>query len=146
MVFGQKKRVISRLLICEDEPLVAFDHEHLLTEEHFEVVATVDRASDAIAVLNANADIHLVLADISLAEGEGSGIDVARHAHALGIPVIFVTGDCPADGKAFARGCLAKPFRAADLLAAIAAIDGQIQGRKRPRRLPPAFALFEEAA
>jgi CheY-like chemotaxis protein len=144
MVFGQKKRVISRLLICEDEPLVAFDHEHLLTEEGFEVVATVDTASDAIAVLNANADIHLVLADINLAEG--TGVDVARHAHAMGIPVIFVTGDCPADGKPFARGCLAKPFRAADLLAAIAAIDGQLQGRKRPRRLPQAFALFDEAA
>ncbi len=144
MVFGQKKRVISRLLICEDEPLVAFDHEHLLTEEGFEVVATVDTASDAIAVLDANADIHLVLADISLAEG--TGVDVARHAHAMGVPVIFVTGDCPTDGRAFARGCLAKPFRAADLLAAIAAIDGQLQGRKRPRRLPPAFALFDEAA
>jgi CheY-like chemotaxis protein len=144
MVFGQKKRVISRLLICEDEPLVAFDHEHLLTEEGFEVVATVDTASDAIAVLDANADIHLVLADISLAEG--TGVDVARHAHAMGIPVIFVTGDCPTDGKPFARGCLAKPFRAADLLAAIAAIDGQLQGRKRPRRLPSAFALFDEAA
>lgn len=144
MVFGQKKRVISRLLICEDEPLVAFDHEHLLTDEGFEVVATVDRASDAIAVLDANADIHMVLADISLAEG--TGVDVARHAHAMGIPVIFVTGDCPAEGKVFARGCLAKPFRAPDLLAAIAAIDGQLQGRKRPRRLPPAFALFDEAA
>ena len=144
MVFGNKKRVISRLLICEDEPLVAFDHEHLLTEEGFEVVATVDRASDAIAVLQANADVHMVLADVALAEG--TGIDVARLASTMGIPVIFVTGDCPAEGKAFARGCLAKPFRAADLLAAIAAIDGQLQGHKRPRRLPSAFALFDEAA
>lgn len=144
MVFGHKKGVISRLLICEDEPLVAFDHEHLLTEEGFEVVATVDRADDAIAVLDAHDRIDLVLADISLAAG--TGIEVARHAAAKGIAVIFVTGDCPTEGKKFARGCLAKPFRPAELLAAIAAVDGQLQGHPRPRRLPSGFALFDQAA
>jgi len=142
MVFGRKKRVILRLLIVEDEPLVAFDNEHSLTEEGFEIVATVDRVSDALAVLDANADVHLVLADVNLADG--SGIDIARHAHARGVAVIFCTGDCPAGGRAFARGCLAKPYRPADLIAAIAAVDGQIQGRKAPRRLPRGFSLFEQ--
>ncbi|MES2097872.1 MAG: response regulator [Pseudomonadota bacterium] len=142
MVFGTRKRVITRLLLVEDEPLVAFDNEHMLTEEGFEVVATVDRVSDALAVLNAKADVHLVLCDISLADG--SGIDVAKAAHAAGVAVIFVTGECPAEGRAFARGCLAKPFRAADLLAAIAAVDGQAQGRTRPKRLPRGFSLFEQ--
>jgi DNA-binding response OmpR family regulator len=144
MVFGHKKRVITRLLIVEDEPLVAFDNEHALIEQGFEVVATVDRVADALAVLGAAADLHLVLADISLADG--SGIDVARAAHAQGIAVVFVTGDCPEGGRAFARGCLAKPYRPADLIAAIAAIDGQIQGRPRPRRLPRGFSLFDQDA
>lgn len=144
MVFGQRKRVISRLLIVEDEPLVAFENEHALIEEGFEVVATVDRVSDAISVLSANSDVHLVLADISLADG--SGIDVARAAHARGIAVIFVTAECPEGGRAFARGCLAKPYRPTDLIAAIAAIDGQIQGRARPRRLPRGFSLFDQEA
>ena len=142
MVFGHKKGVISRLLIVEDEPLVAFDNEHLLTEEGFEVVATVDRVSDALAVLAADSGVHLVLADVMLADG--SGVDVAKAAHAVGIAVIFVTGDCPEGGRTFARGCLAKPYRSADLLAAIAAVDGQLQGRARPRRLPRGFSLFEE--
>jgi DNA-binding response OmpR family regulator len=142
MVFGHKKRVITRLLIVEDEPLVAFDNEHALIEHGFEVVATVDRVADALAVLGAAADVHLVLADISLADG--SGIDVARAAHAQGIAVVFVTGDCPDGGRAFARGCLAKPYRPVDLIAAIAAIDGQIQGRPRPRRMPRGFSLFDQ--
>ncbi|THD36985.1 MAG: response regulator [Sphingomonas sp.] len=142
MVFGRKKRVISRLLVVEDEPLVAFDNEHSLTEEGFEVVATVDRVADAIAVLEANADIDLVLVDVNLTDG--SGIDIARHAHARGVAVIFCTGDCPEGGRAFARGCLAKPYRPADLIAAIAAVDGQLQGRPRPRRLPRGFSLFEQ--
>ncbi len=144
MVFGHRKRIITRLLIVEDEPLVAFDNEHALIEEGFEVVATVDRVADALAVLDTNTDIHLVLADISLADG--SGIDVARAAHARGVAVIFVTGDCPEGGRAFARGCLAKPYRPADLVKAIAAVDGLIQGRPRPRRLPRGFSLFDQEA
>ncbi|MBN8815024.1 MAG: response regulator [Sphingomonas sp.] len=144
MVFGRRKRTITRLLICEDEPLIAFDNEHTLTEEGFEVVATVDRVSDALAVLNANADVHLILADVALADG--SGIDLARHAHARGVAVIFCTGDCPADGKAFARGCLAKPYSPADLIGAIAAVDNHMQGRARPRRLPRGFSLFDQEA
>jgi DNA-binding response OmpR family regulator len=136
--------VITRLLIVEDEPLVAFDNEYTLTEEGFEVVATVDKVADALAVLDANADVHLVLADVSLADG--SGIDLARQAHARGVAVIFCTGDCPEGGRAFARGCLAKPYRPADLIAAIAAVDGQLQGRARPRRLPRGFSLFDQEA
>ncbi len=145
-MFGNRKRVITRLLIVEDEPLVAFDNEYALREEGFEVVATVDRVADAIGVIDRDADLHLVLADVSLADG--SGIDVARAAHTKGIAVIFVTGDCPAPGRPFARGCLAKPYRTPDLIAAIAAVDGQLQGRPRPRRLPSGFSLFdqEEAA
>lgn len=141
MVFGNRKRVISRLLIVEDEPLVAFDNEHSLIEEGFEVVATVDRVADALAVLDSEATVDLVLADINLADG--SGVDVAKAAHAKGVAVIFCTGDCPADGRPFARGCLSKPYSPGDLIAAIAAVDGQLQGRKRPRRLPRGFSLFE---
>ncbi len=144
MVFGNRKRVITRLLLVEDEPLVAFDNEHSLIEEGFEVVATVDRVADALTVLGANADVHLVLVDVSLADG--SGIDVARAAHAQGVPVIFCTGECPEPGRPYARGCLAKPYRPVDLLAAIAAVDGQIQGRARPRRLPRGFSLFDQEA
>ena len=144
MVFGHRKRVITRLLLVEDEPLVAFDNEHALIEQGFEVVATVDRVADALAVLGSGADVHLVLADISLADG--SGIEVARAAHARGVAVVFVTAECPEGGRAFARGCLAKPYRSTDLVAAIAAIDGQIQGRDRPRRLPRGFSLFDQEA
>lgn len=143
-MFGNRKRVITRLLIVEDEPLVAFDTEYSLVEHGFEVVATVDRVADALGVIASDGDVHLVLADVSLADG--SGVDVARAAHAKGIAVIFVTGDCPEPGRPYARGCLAKPYRPADLIAAIAAVDGQIQGRATPRRLPSGFSLFDQEA
>ena len=139
MIFGRKRRVITRLLVVEDEPLVAFDTEHLLTEEGYEVVATVDRVADAVAAIERDAAIDLILADINLADG--NGIDVARHAQARGIAVLFVSSLCPADAAALAVGCLVKPYAQRDLLGAVDAIDRTRQG-KRPRSLPSGLRLF----
>lgn len=142
MIFGRKKRSIVRLLLVEDEPLVAFDTEHLLGEQGYEIVATVDRVADALAVMGMVPDIHLVLVDLALADG--SGIDVARAAHERGIPVMFVTGNCPGEAEAFAAGCLAKPYASRTLLAAIGAVEAARDGR-RVRRLPGGFRLFAGA-
>ena len=146
MLFGRKKRRITRLLIVEDEPLVAFDTEHFLREAEFEIVATVDRVADAMAVIRAAAGgddgIDLMLVDVNLADG--SGLDVATAAHALGIPVLFVTGECPAGASAVAVGCLSKPYTQRNLLASIKAVEAVIEG-KTPKRLPGGFRLFEAA-
>src|SRR5687768_1037017 len=80
MLFSKHERVIKRILIVEDEPLVAFDAEHLLAEDGYEVAATVDNLADATRVLGSEA-VDLVLSDISL-RGEGDGMDVARAAAA----------------------------------------------------------------
>ena len=143
MMFSRRKRSIVRLLLVEDEPLVAFDTEHLLIEQSYEVVATVDRVSDALAVIAAHGDLHLVLVDLMLADG--SGIDVARAAQGRGIPVIFVTGSSPDGAEMFAAGWLSKPYAQRDLLAAIIAVEAPRDGRK-PRRLPNGFQLFASPA
>ena len=140
MVFGRKQRRLVRLLVVEDEPLVAFDTEHLLSEDGFTVVATVDKVIDAVALVGDGQAIDLVLTDVSLADG--SGIEVARAAAALGIPVLFVTGSCPGEAEALAAGCLSKPYTGRDLLSAIGAIEARIDGRN-PRRLPQGFRLFD---
>src|SRR4051812_33427823 len=63
MLFGKRERAIRRIVIVEDEPLVAFDNEHLLRESGYEVVATVDSLAEAVRVLGEDDDIHLVLCD-----------------------------------------------------------------------------------
>ena len=143
MLFGKKKRLIVRLLVVEDEPLIAFDTEYFLTESKFTVVATVDRVSDALAVIESGSAIDLVLADVSLSDG--SGLDVARAALAKGVPVLFVTGNCPIEATTLAAGCLSKPYSQRDLLGAIAAIEAQIGGVV-PKRLPAGFRLFATPA
>lgn len=142
MLFGRKKRLIARLLVVEDEPLIAFDNEYILTDAGYEIVATVDRVADALAVLGSDKDVDLVVADVNLADG--SGIDVARAASEAGVPVLFVTGNCPVEATELAAGCLAKPYQPRDLIGAIGAIDSQLAGRK-PKRLPTGFRLFGAA-
>jgi DNA-binding response OmpR family regulator len=143
MLFARKTRRITRILIVEDEPLVAFDTEHFLSEAGFEVVGTLDRVADAEAMLASEAEIDLVLVDVELADG--SGVTVARTAHARGALVLFVTGNCPGEARSLAAGCLAKPYPQRDLLSAIDAIERTLGGQ-RPKRLPQSFSLFAQAA
>jgi CheY-like chemotaxis protein len=144
MLFGKKERRIVRLLLVEDEPLVAFDTEHFLTGGGFEVVATLDTVADALACLEREEAIDLVLVDVTLSDG--SGVDVARAAHARGINVMFVTGNFPEEARRFAAGCIAKPYPQRDLLAAIGVIDAVLTSRKVPKRMPGSFTLFLEPA
>ncbi|MBY8827688.1 response regulator [Hephaestia mangrovi] len=144
MLFGRRPRQINRVLIVEDEPLIAFDTEHFLSEEGFEIHATVDRVAQAIEHIETSGEsIDLVLVDVQLADG--SGIEVAEAAHRHGVAALFVTGDCPSEAKHVAAGCLAKPYQQRDLLGAIRAIDDVLQARK-VRKLPAAFTLFAEPA
>jgi DNA-binding response OmpR family regulator len=142
MLFGKRERRIRRILIVEDEPLVAFDNEHMLGEAGYEVVATVDSFADAAAAIAAEA-IDLVLTDISLA-GDGDGLDVARAAAAKGVPVLIVTGHCTEEAQSLALGCLAKPYSERVLLGALDAIDGHIQGRA-PKKVPDQLTLWVQA-
>lgn len=143
MLFGRRRRLLEKLLVVEDEPLVAFDTEYMLGEQGYRIVATVDRVADAVGVIDTGTAIDLVLVDVNLADG--SGIDVARAAAARGIPVLFVTGACPTDAEAVAMGCLSKPYSQRDLLAAIDAIE-QLGSGKRVTRLPNGLRLFRDAA
>ena len=139
MLFGRRKRQIGQVLIVEDEPLVAFDTEHFLVDAGFGIVATVDRVADAVALIGSGTTVDLVLADVSLADG--TGLDVARAAHAREVPVLFVTGNCPVEAHDIASGCLSKPYAQRDLLDAIRAIEATLAGRT-PKRLPQGFRLF----
>lgn len=142
MLFGKKERRITRILVVEDEPLVAFDTEHFLGSEGFEIVGTFDTVADARAMIESGADIHLVLVDVNLSDG--SGVSVAQAAADRGIKVVFVTGNCPGEAKALAVGCLAKPYAQRDLLSAIGALEKVMEG-KTPKRLPSSFKLFVTA-
>ena len=139
MLFGKRPRKINRLILVEDEPLVAFDNEHFLKNAGYDIVATVDTVIEAVAAL-AEHEVDLVLADVNLSDG-GNGLDVAHAAQVRNVPLMFVTGSCPIDAQTLAVGCLAKPYSQRDLLAAIETVDARLSGRK-PRKVPASFTLF----
>jgi two-component system, response regulator PdtaR len=140
MLFGKRERAIRRILIVEDEPLVAFDNEHLLRECGYEVVATVDTLADAVRVLGEE-EVDLVLSDIQL-NGDGDGMDVARAAGARQVPVLFVTANCPIEARSLGLGCLAKPYSNGTLKSALATVDRKLQG-ETVKRLPAGLSLYE---
>jgi len=139
MLFGKRERLIRRIMIVEDEPLVAFDNEHLLSEAGYEVVATVDNLADARRVIEEQ-ELDLVLSDVSL-RGEGDGLDVARVAAAHEVPVLFVSGACPAEAEAVSVGCLNKPYTEKVLKAALEALNERLQG-KPVKKLPAGLSLY----
>jgi len=84
------RQLASRVLIIEDEPIIALDLENLVGELGHKVVATAATCADAIAKAHSEKP-GLILADINLGEG-GSGIDaVSAILQSFDIPVIFIT-------------------------------------------------------
>ena len=83
--------VKGRVLIIEDEPIIAMDIQHIVTDLGHTVVGIARTASDAVAKA-AETNPDLVLADIQLADGS-SGIDAVHEilGQQADKPVIFIT-------------------------------------------------------
>ena len=88
---------MERLLLVEDDYLLAFPLEALLTEAGY-AVETTHRGDEAIKVLHrGNALFGALITDIRLGDGP-DGWQVARRARELqaSIPVIYMTADSAA--------------------------------------------------
>lgn len=117
---GEKRR---RVMIVEDELLVAFDIERIVSESGYEVVAVVDNEADAIAKAGGLAP-DLILMDIRLRTGDG--VDAATAIQKVQeVPVIFIsanidTGNLARISRLKRAAVIRKPFLEGELLAGIA--------------------------
>jgi CheY-like chemotaxis protein len=85
-----EEQLASRVLIIEDESVIALDLENLVTELGHKVAGIAATKDEAVSKARAQKP-GLVLADINLGEG-GSGVDaVVEILRSFDIPVIFVT-------------------------------------------------------
>lgn len=103
----------SRVLIVEDEALVALELEHRLGQQGYVIAGTAGTADDALSIVEAQS-VDLVLLDVRLG-GKRDGIAVASELHKRGIPFVFITAH--GDDATLARvkavqpqGYLLKPF------------------------------------
>ena len=139
MLFGRRKRKVKRILIVEDEPLVAFDNENMLGDHGYEIVATVDDYERAMEIIDSEEDVHLILSDVRL-KSDRTGLDLARHAKAKGVPTLFATGHAHDGAHEVAVGCLMKPYSERQLLKAIECVDRHLQNQRY--KAPKGLRIF----
>lgn len=100
----------ARILIIEDEALVAMELRFVLEDLDYEVIGIAATAQSALDIVREN-DIDLALVDIHLSDG-ATGIDLGRElAQEQGVSVLFMTANpgMVRDGVAGAIGVLSKP-------------------------------------
>ncbi len=112
---------VARVLIIEDEPLIATHLEDIVRQSGHEIVANATTADEARAAYEAHRP-NLILSDVQLADGS-SGIEAVKEILNSGpVPVIFIT----AFPQKFLTGeahepafLITKPFREETVRAAI---------------------------
>jgi DNA-binding LytR/AlgR family response regulator len=114
-----------KILIVEDEPLIADDLAFILEDEGYEVIGKAIDFDEAKELLKQKPD--LVLLDISL-DGDEDGIEVAQYINEkYQIPFIFVTSH--SDKLTINRvkktnpcGFIVKPFKASEIRSGISIV------------------------
>lgn len=132
----------SRILIIEDEALVAMELQYVLEDLGHEVVGTAADATTARNLVREN-EVDLALVDIHLSDGP-TGVGLGRElAQDLGVTVLFMTANpgMVRQGVAGAIGVLSKPT---DERGVQSAVDYALRRREgQPvQYAPPGLQLF----
>ena len=107
-----------RIVICEDNVLLALELDMILSDEGHVVSGRFVRSSDCLAWCRGDPP-DLVLADIGLADGR-TGLDLVEALADVGIPSIIISGEVDLlTEPTRARAVLPKPIRDRDLFGAI---------------------------
>lgn len=132
----------ARILIIEDEALVAMELRFVLEDLGYEVVGTAAEARTARNIVREE-DVDLALVDIHLSDGP-TGVDLGRElGEERGVTVLFMTANpgMVRDGVVGAIGVLPKPT---DEFAVQGAVEYALSRRQgRPiEYAPPGLQLF----
>ena len=123
-----------RVLIVEDEVMLAMAMEDVLADAGHVVVGTAASKKDAIAMADATSP-DLVFVDVHLLDGP-TGLDIAAHLRAVeGTMVVFMTANAKKvpDDFVGAMGIIAKPYSQAGIADAIRYLEECV------RRPPPSL-------
>lgn len=113
----------ARILIVEDDAIIAMDMEQILTHKGYNVVGRVDKGEKALSIVKEKKP-EIVLMDINI-KGNTDGIAVAKKLlDELQLKVIYITAysDINMKERAFETepiGYLVKPLRESELVAMI---------------------------
>ncbi len=131
------------LLIVEDEILPAMSLKSGLEDGGYQVMDLTSRPEEAmVAARELKPDLALV--NIKL-YGRNDGIALAVELKAIGIPVLFISGqpNRAVAARSVAVGSLAKPYSVDDMVVAVAYLLARLAGdASQPR--PKDLEVFDE--
>jgi DNA-binding response OmpR family regulator len=138
---------VLKVLIVEDDLMMADFMEEILVEHGYEVSGIARTVAAAVALAQ-RCKPDLIVLDLRLADG-GLGTEVAAQLSPPGRPgILYATGNMSqldltsTDGDA----CLAKPYRSADLLRGLEIVAGLVATGKAQPPFPSGFQLLHPAA
>jgi len=132
------------LLIVEDDILPAMALKDELEDAGYHVLDLTGRHQEALTAARQSPPV-LALVNIQLA-GRDDGIALAEDLKAMGIPVLFISGQSSRarSAQAVAIGSLPKPYSTIDMVKAVDYLLGRLNGG--PALSPPAaLEVFDRA-
>ncbi|WP_182422211.1 response regulator [Aureimonas sp. ME7] len=121
-----------RVLIVEDEPLIALDLQDILTDAGHTVVGTAGSMSEAMALAHDQRPFDLAIMDVDLADSF-DGIETAQRLRQdFAVSSLFVSGPITAEQRALALrwnpiGFIPKPFLEEQIISALDAIPSSLE-------------------
>ena len=140
---------LSRILVVEDEGVVASDIERCLEDGGFEVTGVAASADDAVEEAS-KVRPDLVLMDIRI-QGSRDGIETGHILHQqFGVPILYLTAHGDRDTIERAKktepfGFLLKPFKPAELTSAVQIALDRARANKELRKREGSFFLALES-
>ena len=131
------------LLIVEDEILTAISLKSGLEDAGYQVMDLTSRPGEALAAAQ-ECKPDLALVNIKL-YGRNDGVALAVELKAIGVPVLFISGqpNRAAAARAVAVGSLPKPYSVDDMVQAVAYLLARLAGdASKPR--PKDLQVFDE--
>ena len=149
MVVAKPVSAGRTLLIVEDEVLPAMALKDELEDAGYHVLDLTGRHEEAIAAARGRKP-DLALVNIHL-EGRDDGIALAEDLKAMGIPVLFISGQVSRarSAQTAAVGSLPKPYSVVEMVQAVDYLLLHLEGdesRPRPRSLEVFDSQVEESA
>lgn len=134
-----------KIMIVEDEALLALELASELESVGHEIVGEATCLKDAVKIIDSRS-FDLAFVDLHLADGF-TGIEIGDHLNARRIPFVFVTGNVkriPAD-YCGAIGAIEKPYTVNGLKNAVSFIERLIAGEAKPADAPPSLRRLQNA-
>jgi DNA-binding response OmpR family regulator len=143
---AEPKDCVLKVLIAEDDLMIADMAEEILIEHGYEVCGIARTVAEAVA-LGQRHKPDLAVLDLRLADG-GLGTEIAARLLPLGrLGVLYATGNISqvvlttADGDA----CLSKPYRSVDLLRGLEIVAEIVATGKALPPFPKGFHILSAA-